>query len=145
MQRVCAASSFVRGTACCKTAACIHYDATSSDVEALLHENLAKGDRNSDGNGRILTTRTDAIALYRDIWRYSRLFVWTDETGQPWRDVIRQSARQEFEVARHETDPTTIMRLLLTGRDAVMQAKDKFMEKRQQIETEALHTPDHRG
>jgi len=21
---------------------------------------------------------------YRDIWRYSRLFVWSDETGRPW-------------------------------------------------------------
>ena len=43
-----------------------------------------------------------AACRYRSIWRHSRLFVWQDEAGQPWRDVLRTSARKEFEAARDE-------------------------------------------
>lgn len=119
----------------------INYDAGTSDVEALLHENLIKSGGRSEERRpqQILTTQSDAIQLYRDIWRYSRLFVWRDENGRPWRDVIRESARREFEQARHETDHTVITRLLLVGRDAVMQAKDKFMQQREKIEQEDSH------
>ncbi len=42
-----AATRLVRGTPSCRPAACIHYDATSSDVEALLHENLVSWSGNS--------------------------------------------------------------------------------------------------
>ena len=41
MQRVGrGAASIARVAPRCRLAACIHYDATRSDVEALLHENL---------------------------------------------------------------------------------------------------------
>jgi hypothetical protein len=39
--------------------------------------------------------------------------------------VIRQSARKEFEEARNEQDPEVIARLLLVGRDCVLQIKEK--------------------
>jgi len=111
----------------------INYDATASDVEALLHETLDRRQVKDDSPGRVLTTKREAIALYRLIFRYSRLFVWTNDVGVPWRDVIRGSARQEFESARFETDPAIINRMLVVGRDAVEQTKAKFMEKREQI------------
>jgi len=45
---------------------------------------------------KLLTTRREALSLYREVLRYSNLFVWKDEYGRTWRDVIRTSARQEF-------------------------------------------------
>ena len=47
--------------------------------------------------------------------------------------MIRESARKEFEAARHERDPEMVARLLLTGRDYLDQAMQKFLEKRQKI------------
>ena len=67
------------------------------------------------------------------MWRASFLFVWRNEKGEEWRDIIRESARKEFEAARHERDPEMVARLLLTGRDYLNQAMEKFMEKRQKI------------
>ena len=32
----------------------------------------------------IIFSALPALRRYRDIWRYSRLFVWSDETGVPW-------------------------------------------------------------
>lgn len=81
---------------------------------------------------------------YRDIWRYSVLFVWKDEAGRPWRDVLREGARQEFEMTRHLKDPEQVNRLLLSGRDAVEKVLEKFEAKRQQIqqqENAAAQTP----
>ena len=55
--------------------------------------------------GEVLTTRREALSLYRAVWRASFLFVWRNEKGEEWRDIIRESARKEFEAARHERDP----------------------------------------
>lgn len=82
---------------------------------------------------RLLTTRREALALYREVLRYSNLFVWKDEHGRMWRDVIRSSARQEFEAARFEPDPELINRMIVTGRDAVQRTVEGFMKKRARI------------
>lgn len=39
-------------------------------------------------------------------------------------DVLRTSARKEFEGAREERDPETVARMIITGRDCVMQIHD---------------------
>ena len=101
---------------------------------------------------QVLTTRREALALYREILRVTALFVWQDEHGRPWcarcaappppatpaaaagaaaaaaaaaaaqgphplsslpwcarrRDVLRHSARREFEAARYEADPEIV-------------------------------------
>ncbi|GBF90541.1 hypothetical protein Rsub_03537 [Raphidocelis subcapitata] len=82
---------------------------------------------------RLLTARREALALYRDVLRYSNLFVWRDDRGRVWRDVIRASARAEFEAARREADPELINRMIVTGRDAVQRSVEQFMRKRQLI------------
>jgi len=82
---------------------------------------------------RLTSTRREALALYRDILRASRFFLWTNEKGIPWRDILRANARREFEEARFETDPEVIARLLVGGRDAVETAVDKAVEKHQQL------------
>jgi hypothetical protein len=38
--------------------------------------------------------------------------------------VLRTSARKEFEGAREERDPEAVARLIITGRDCVMQIHD---------------------
>ena len=49
------------------------------------------------------------------------------------RDVLRASARQEFEAARCEADPEIVNRLLVVGRDAVHRVAERGLDKRQQI------------
>jgi Complex 1 protein (LYR family) len=67
------------------------------------------------------------------VLRYSNLFVWRDEHGRVWRDVIRASARSEFEVARKERDPELINRMIVTGRDAVSRTVEGFLRRRSRI------------
>lgn len=69
--------------------------------------------------------RSEALKLYRDILRSSKLFTWRDAKGVPWSQILRQNARKEFEAARVERDPLIITRLLVVGREAL----DKTMEK----------------
>lgn len=126
----------------------IHLGATSSEVEELIENNLDKSYRRKEESPfQVLTTRREALSLYRDILRWSLLFVWKDEKGKQWKDNIRESARKEFEEARFETDPEIINRLLVSGRDCVQQVKDKFMSQRQRIiEDEAQRRgPDRSG
>ncbi|CAA7042556.1 unnamed protein product [Microthlaspi erraticum] len=82
---------------------------------------------------RLTSTRREALSLYRDIFRATRFFMWTDSGGLLWRDVLRENARKEFEAARFETDPEVITRLLIGGSDAVSSALDKLAEKQKDM------------
>ncbi|KAK9819428.1 hypothetical protein WJX74_002630 [Apatococcus lobatus] len=112
----------------------ITWDASDTDVSNLLDSQIKKGSGSEPTPHQLLTTRREALSLYRDIFRYSVLFVWKDEAGRPWRDVLREGARQEFEMARYLKDPEQVNRLLLSGRDAVEKVLEKFEAKRQQIQ-----------
>ena len=109
-------------------------------VEELLDRHLVKKDRSTadetedelSAGRRLTSTRREALSLYRDILRATRFFAWPDARGVPWRDVLRENARKEFEDARFETDPEIVTRLLIGGRDAVQSAIDKLIEKQQQ-------------
>lgn len=106
-------------------------DSKTSDVEFLIESNLdtTTRRRRDEDSHRILTTRREALSLYREIVRITALFDWPNEQGIPWRDILRESARKEFEEARYESDPEVINRLLVVGRDAVHQVAEKFMQK----------------
>lgn len=103
-------------------------------IDELLDRHLAKkdpkrgaDDDDDDSLRRSLTsTRREALSLYRDVLRASRFFTWPDSRGVPWREVLRENARKEFEEARFETDPEVVTRLLIGGRDAVQDAVDKL-------------------
>jgi hypothetical protein len=82
---------------------------------------------------RVLTTRREALSLYREVLRHADLFLWRDERGRVWRDVLRASARAEFEAARAERDAELVARMLVAGRDAVQKAAEALARKRQQI------------
>jgi Complex 1 protein (LYR family) len=102
-------------------------------IDELLDRHLAKKDPQRGSNDddeslrRSLTsTRREVLSLYRDVLRASRFFTWPDARGVPWREVLRENARKEFEEARFETDPEVVARLLIGGRDAVQDAVDKL-------------------
>mmetsp|Transcript_23230 Transcript_23230/g.68466 ORF Transcript_23230/g.68466 Transcript_23230/m.68466 type:complete len:96 (+) Transcript_23230:20-307(+) len=80
-----------------------------------------------------VATKQDALRLYRDILRAARSFTWPHESGRPWRDVLVESARAEFEQSKHVTDPTEIMRRLVVGRHCLEKTAKKFEETRQDI------------
>eukprot|EP00752_Nemacystus_decipiens_P010921 g9705.t1 len=61
----------------------------------------------------------EAIRLYREILKATRLFHWCNERGEPWGRILRESSRKEFEQARHETDPLVVARLLVVGRQCL--------------------------
>ena len=42
----------------------------------------------------LLSTRRESLSLYREILRYSNLFVWKDQQGRMFRDLIRESTRK---------------------------------------------------
>ncbi|KAG2495570.1 hypothetical protein HYH03_006170 [Edaphochlamys debaryana] len=103
--------------------------ASADHVADLFQRNLVKASRKKPDEAiptRLLTTRREALSLYREILRYSNLFVWRDEQGRLWRDVIRHSARQEYEAARFEPDPEIINKLIITGRDCVQRTMESF-------------------
>ena len=71
-------------------------NADGATVAELFEQSLSKASRKrptgEEGDGgptRLLTTRREALHLYREIMRYSNLFVWKDEKGNVWRDILR--------------------------------------------------------
>ncbi len=46
----------------------------------------------------------EILILYRDVLKMTRRFTWTNEDGEPWREILAKTARQEFEMIRNETD-----------------------------------------
>ena len=80
-----------------------------------------------------MSTRAQALSLYRDILRASRRFHWADELGRPWRDRVLESARLEFEQSRRETDTLIIARLLVVGRDCLNETLFKIDDAERKI------------
>ncbi|XP_031489962.1 uncharacterized protein LOC116257391 isoform X1 [Nymphaea colorata] len=108
------------------------------NIEELLDRHLKKKDKKEEesiitNRQRLTSNRREALSLYRDIIRASRFFLWPDDRGILWRDILRDNARREFEEARHETDPETITRLLIGGRDALDSALEKLVQKQKQM------------
>eukprot|EP00953_Heterococcus_sp_UTEX-ZZ885_P032742 17082-Heterococcus_DN1.PRE.1 len=52
--------------------------------------------------GSFRPVNREALHLYRDILRSCKRFHWCNEKGEPWSELLRQSARKEFEQAREE-------------------------------------------
>ncbi len=73
-------------------------------------------------------TRDEALSLYRDILRTAKAFHWCDERGTPWRERLRIEARKEYEISRNENDPLIVARMIVTGRECVMEVRRKFNE-----------------
>lgn len=69
----------------------------------------------------------ESLRLYRDVLKYSAEFHWPNESGQIWRDVLRRSARREFELSRSEEDPVILYKMLITTQDAMAKTKEMLI------------------
>mmetsp|Transcript_8325 Transcript_8325/g.16029 ORF Transcript_8325/g.16029 Transcript_8325/m.16029 type:complete len:154 (-) Transcript_8325:65-526(-) len=109
--------------------------ACPDQVAELFEKTIKSASRKKSDSDqpRILTTRREAISLYREILRYSNLFMWRDQNGKLFRDIIRESARKEFDDARFEIDPEIVNKLIITGRDCVYRTVEAFVKKREEV------------
>jgi len=81
----------------------------------------------------LAATQVEALRLYRDVLKTAKHFQWNDKDGSLWADTLRRSVREEFEVARTETDPEIVQRLLVSGQDFLLQAQHKLYDAQQSI------------
>lgn len=71
----------------------------------------------------------EGIRQYREILKFSNEFYWTNERGQVWRDIIRKSARHEFNISRNEEDPMIQYKMMITTRDSMSKTKEMLIEE----------------
>ncbi|CAI5463886.1 unnamed protein product [Closterium sp. Yama58-4] len=114
-----------------------------SAAAEIIERNLVRGPPAEERSpAAVLTSRREALDLYRLVLRTTRVFVWPHPSGALWRDVLRESARKEFEAARFVSDPEMIARLLVGGRDAISVVVDKLVAKQQEaVEKERSRPP----
>ena len=55
----------------------------------------------------------------------TKRFTWTNEDGEPWKEILRKTARAEFEEIRTEKDSVKVGKFLVTWRDALRQIHNK--------------------
>jgi len=102
---------------------------------------MASKSRMGGGSG-LTNPRKEALLLYREILKTAKAFTWKHpsvsllflvfvdaecriQQGVSWGQVLKESARKEFEQARWEKDPETIARMLLNGRHSLMIIQEK--------------------
>jgi hypothetical protein len=70
----------------------------------------------------------------------AKCFYWPNDKGEQWSVVLRRNARKEFEEARHERDPLIVARLLVVGRDCLMNVQNRFNAMEQAIKDRVTRT-----
>lgn len=71
------------------------------------------------------TANPELLLLYRDVLKMTQRFTWTNEDGQPWREILQWTARSEFELMRKETDAVKVGKFVITWREAVRRIHEK--------------------
>ena len=82
--------------------------------------------------------RRESLLLYRQVLKFSKEFHWLNERGENWGEKIRQSARNEFELARHEKDPFLIGQMIVTSKDAMTKVREKLIKKYSETNNQLL-------
>ncbi|GAM27323.1 hypothetical protein SAMD00019534_104980, partial [Acytostelium subglobosum LB1] len=72
----------------------------------------------------VATGSREAVRLYRDIMRTLRTFNHPNEQGIPWKVVLRESVRRDYENSKYETNPETLIQMLMVGRDCLMKIQE---------------------
>ncbi|EAR93245.1 complex 1 protein, LYR family protein (macronuclear) [Tetrahymena thermophila SB210] len=68
----------------------------------------------------------EALKLYREILKFSNYFYWNNTKGENWGEIIRKSARREFEIGKSESDPLIAMKMIMTTRESLQKTKEKM-------------------
>ena len=71
----------------------------------------------------------EILRLYREVMKFCQQFDWKNNQGLVWRDVLRKSARKEFEESKEEIDPVILYRMVVTTRDAMTQTKEMLIRQ----------------
>ena len=68
----------------------------------------------------------DVLRLYREVLVMTKRFTWANEDGEPWDQLLRKTARAEFEELRSETDTLKVAKFMITWRDAIARIHEKL-------------------
>ncbi|KAK4533268.1 hypothetical protein CCYA_CCYA16G4150 [Cyanidiococcus yangmingshanensis] len=85
--------------------------------------------------------RGEALSLYRESLRTSRVFTWHHPSGRPWCEVLAETLRKEFEAARQEREPERVLQLLVNGREALRNTQERLLQKQREIGRKASANP----
>jgi hypothetical protein len=55
----------------------------------------------------------------------TRRFTWANDDGEPWQEILRKTARAEFETMKTETDSVKLGKFLITWRESLRQIHNK--------------------
>ncbi|KRX08398.1 hypothetical protein PPERSA_08597 [Pseudocohnilembus persalinus] len=75
---------------------------------------------------RKLPPNKEALRLYREVLKFSNEFTWNNKNGENWGEIIRKSARKEFEVSKDEQDHLISMKMILTTRESIHKTREKM-------------------
>lgn len=67
----------------------------------------------------------EVLRLYREVLVMTRRFTWANEDGEPWDQILRKTARSEFEELRTETDTLKVAKFMITWREAIGRIHEK--------------------
>ena len=73
----------------------------------------------------IVTFNREVLTTYRDVMKVTARYNWNNENGEPWKLILRASARIEFEEIRKEIDPVVVGQFVITWKDAVIRMHEK--------------------
>lgn len=68
----------------------------------------------------------EVLILYREVMQMTRRFTWANEDGQPWKEILQKTARQEFEELKSETDSVKVGKFVITWRDVLRRIHHKL-------------------
>lgn len=76
----------------------------------------------------------------------TRRFTWANEDGEPWQQILRKTARAEFQELRTEKDSVKVGKFLVTWRDSLRQIHNKInkaqMDMMKHVEQSRTDRPD---
>ena len=65
----------------------------------------------------------------------TRRFTWNNEDGEPWREILQKSSRQEFEEIRNETDTVKLGKFMITWRESIQRIDEKINKAQMEMMT----------
>ena len=71
-------------------------------------------------------TNIEVLRCYREVLQMTNRFTWNNEDGEPWQDILRRTARAEFEELRNETDTLKVAKVMITWRESVARIHEKI-------------------
>mmetsp|Transcript_18608 Transcript_18608/g.21378 ORF Transcript_18608/g.21378 Transcript_18608/m.21378 type:complete len:129 (-) Transcript_18608:33-419(-) len=81
-------------------------------------ENLKRAERG-------VTFDRDVLRTYRDVLKVTARYNWNNENGEPWKMILRVSARAEFEAIKEEIDPLIVGKFIITWKDTIIRMHEK--------------------